>query len=557
MAPLTRPEYNALRRLAGHAFDELGGQPEPARRTLRDYDHERFGPYLGVSGEASAAPAIREAALGSPKVRALGLTEPIEVGVAHDAERLGSVGELPVGPDEYRDIRLECLGRILTSTNVGARLNVRYYGRVPAVWVNPGRLPALLERTCASFRDRIAPFLETPDRQPRPAIVFVQFRAKVPRGVRHTMLRTLVRRLACGEIGNPAVHSVGLLAKVRRGRRGLSDARVAIDLARRIGVRTVAVEGAVRYAAEDFVSMPSLLQYFNPAETSVLLEYALRRGVELRPKNIIDTKTVAREVWAALAAARRAGTELGKYGLFPLTVEESERVITSVQRWFPSWSAAPVFYVDVPVVSGSRVFTRRGVPAAIEEWLRMVARHRVPVVLIDTVDKGKGFRLMKQGPRDARGILSADEIQVLDRLARSIGVRALWAGGITLPQAFEFGRLGVFGIYVTTAATVARPVSAAHADDVALAAERLPTWEGVARVKLLLEAGCLVKRLAERKLQAESAEIEGAAGAFLTVSGSGGGRRHQKARAAGRKLDALVFKAWKLLGDGNRQRPCR
>jgi hypothetical protein len=544
---LTRPQFNTLRRLAARAFDELGGQPEPATRTLREYDHERLGPYLGVSGEESAAPAIRDAALSSPKVRALGLTQPIEVGVAHDAERLGSVGELPVGPDEYRDIRLECLGRILTSTNVGARLNVRFYARLPVVWVNPGPLSELLQQASLAARRKITPFLDAPDHKPRPVTVFVQFRAQVSRDDRLAVLRALVDGLRHRKIGDPDVHSIGLLAKVRKGSRGVSDSMAAISLACEAGITTVAVEGVVRAAAEDIVSMPGLLQYFNSAQTSMLLDHAARNKVRLTPKNIIDTQTLARQTWTALTVARNAGMELGKYGLFPLTLVESEQVVEAMQRWLPSWCAAPAFYVDVPAVMNNRVFSVRDMPEAIEAWLRMVARHGVRIVLIDTVQKSKGQRLMKEDRRDKHGILSAEQIRVLDVVARSLGICVLWAGGITLAQAYEFGRMGAFGIYVTTAAAVPRPVSPAHKDDVALAAERLPTREGVYRVKLLLEAGFLVKRLIEEELQAKSIEIERAVGAFLASLDLEQEGAERDRRAAARRLDTLVLDGWKLL----------
>ena len=547
---LTWGQFNMLRRLTARAFDELGGQPEAAARTLRDYNHERFGPYLGVSGEESAAPGIRNAALASPKVRALGLTEPIEVGVAHDAERLGSVGELPVGPNEYREIRLACLGRILTSTNVGARLNVRFYARLPVVWVNPGPLPKLLQQARLSARRKIAPFLDTPDHKSRPLTVYVQFRAQVPRGARRTILRMLMKGLRRGEIGDPDYHSIGLLAKVRKGLRGVADTLAGIDLAREAGIASVAVEGVVRAVAEDVVSMPGLLQYFDPTQTSRLLDHAARDNVRLMPKNIIDTQTLARQTWAALTVARNAGLELGKYGLFPLTFEESEQVIEAVQRWFASWSAAPVFYVDVPAVVGSRVYASHDMRTAVEAWLQMVARHRVSVVLIDTVLKSRGLRLMKQDRKDKRGILSAAEIQALDAVARQLRVRVLWAGGISLAQAYEFGRMGVFGIYVTTAAAAVGPVSPAHEDDVALAAERLPTRKGVSRVKLLLEAGFLVKRLSEEKLLAKSTVIERAVQAFLAYAGPGKQGWDRNLSAAARRLDALVFEGWRLIKTG-------
>ena len=106
--------------------------------SLKDYDHNKYGPYLGISDEGSAAHVIRDAALASPKMRAIGAGGPLVVGVAHDAERLGAIGEVPVGPHEYANIQLQCVGRILTSTNVGTRLNLRHYKRNPVVIVQKG-----------------------------------------------------------------------------------------------------------------------------------------------------------------------------------------------------------------------------------------------------------------------------------------------------------------------------------------------------------------------------------------------------------------------------------
>src|SRR5262245_66393271 len=93
---------------------------------------------LGVSDEGSATAAIRHGALASPKCAALKQCTPLTVGVAHDAERLGAVGEVVVGPDEFAAIRLACRGRLLTTTNVGTRANVRNFLAPPEVRIRPG-----------------------------------------------------------------------------------------------------------------------------------------------------------------------------------------------------------------------------------------------------------------------------------------------------------------------------------------------------------------------------------------------------------------------------------
>jgi hypothetical protein len=134
-------DYEKLWTLAKEAMLNLGGQAEPALSTLAEYDHRRNGPMLGVSNEGSASAAIRQGALGSPKCMALRPQErtPLTIGVANDGERLGAVGEVAIGPDEYCDIRRACMGRILTTTNVGTRANIRYYLTPPVVKIARNR----------------------------------------------------------------------------------------------------------------------------------------------------------------------------------------------------------------------------------------------------------------------------------------------------------------------------------------------------------------------------------------------------------------------------------
>src|SRR5262249_32689489 len=142
---------------------------------------------LGVSDEGSAAGAIRDAALESPKVQALPKGEsatPLVVGVAVDAERLGGIGEITVGPEEYADIWLACIDRILMTTNVGTRVNLRAYRRPPRVKrTRPGKRD--LERAKQEIAAAFRPFVETPDGRPRPLTVLVD----IPRRASMTSVR--------------------------------------------------------------------------------------------------------------------------------------------------------------------------------------------------------------------------------------------------------------------------------------------------------------------------------------------------------------------------------
>ena len=178
----------------------------------------------------------------------------------------------------------------------------------------------------------------------------------------------------------------------------------------------------------------------------------------------------------------------------PLTFEEQTEVVARIQFWFPFWCAAPVFYVDNPLITRADVFHGPRLVAGIRLWLDMVARHRVRVVLIDTVNKSEGRRLLKDSDADARGFLSRGEILKLTAYARDRGVKVLWAGGITLPQAYIFGTLGVFGVYVTSDAATLLPPGRKARRDPFLVGLREPDQHKVARVKLALETGFLVGR---------------------------------------------------------------
>src|SRR5262249_40245745 len=84
------------------ALRHLGGDADRLSASLKDYDHHRYGPFLGISDDGGAAAEVCRAALASPKAQALGRSaSPLTLGVALDAERLGGIGEVPVGPDEF------------------------------------------------------------------------------------------------------------------------------------------------------------------------------------------------------------------------------------------------------------------------------------------------------------------------------------------------------------------------------------------------------------------------------------------------------------------------
>lgn len=499
---------------ARRAFLHLGGDSARPSASLKDYDSEHWGPFLGVSTEGSAAAAIRDAALQSPKIRALPARQtpaPLVVGVAVDAERLGGVGEVAVGPDEYAHVWLACVDRVLVTTNIGTRVNVRFYRREPRVVVRgdrAGTLRRAKEELVAAFR----PFVDTPDGKPRPLTVFVD----IPRFVRMTVPRK--RRVltelaefvasggAAGRRRAPKGQRLGLAVWVGRGLAGKNATIDAIDLAASAGIGEVLVDGVVRKSADAAVSLAGLLDYFEPGIVGPLLRRAEGKKVRLRPANVPDADTIARAIWVALATARSMGANLGKYGCFPLTRAETGRVVELVQGWLQHWSAAPVFFVDQGLIREGAVDVERDLPRGIEAWLETVAKHGVRVVLIDTVDKSTGRSLLKTSAHDTRGYLSLRQIERVERRARTLGVKVLWAGGLRLSDAFALGKLRVFGIYVTTAAATTVAAVGSYANDPGLAGVKQPTLEAVLRAKILLEAGFL------------SASLEGDAGSNLAAT---------------------------------------
>ena len=485
------------RDVALEALRYLGGDADRLRVSLRDYDHHRYGPFLGVSDGGDGAAEVCRAALASPKAQALGArASPLSRGVALDAERLGGVGEVPVGLDEFSDIWCQCAGRSLMTTNVGSRVNLRHYLPSPVVAIADGAMDVALASAKAQLADAFHPFLLTPDGKPRPLLAFVEFTlgSSRPLAERKIMLRKLLEYVRLGGISAPRVHRLGLNVRIGWGPKGRDATLAAIDLARAVGIRDVSIDGVVRKEAARAISLPGLTNYLAPDLVAQIVRHAGRKGVRVRPLEQVDPDTVARSIWSGLNTARAMSLHLGKYGLLPLTLEESETVVRQVQRWFPDWAAAPVFYVDQGLISRTGIYVGRDTSKGIAKWLRLMAKHNVKVVLIDTVDKAKGWKILRTGG-DPKGLLSAREISRLAALGESLGVKVLWAGGITAPQAYELGKLGVFGIYVTTAAAIAVAVTGASRYDPALAAQKHPTFAGVLKVKRLVEAGYLSRRI--------------------------------------------------------------
>ncbi len=530
--------------LARTAMWELGGEAEPAANSLKDYDHKSHGPFLGVSDEGSAVHLIRRVALNSPKMTVLGAAPPIVVGVSHDAERLAAAGEVAVGPKEYADVRLGSAGSLLTSTNVGTRLNLKYYKLRPTIHIpRDGPTEEAFVDARRRAEESLLPFIRTPDRSPRPIAILARFEPGTRFTRRYEILRRLQDAFRNAEFSDPEIHHLGLLVETGRGGWGVKTAMRSIKMASEVGVTLVAFSGIVLSEAEDKISMPGLLQYFSPGVVSRMMEYAAERGVSIEPKNMLDPDTVARSVWATLQTARNMGLELGKYGLFPLTIMQADEVMGQVQAWFEKWTAAPAFYVDFPAIGREQVYGIQTIAEGLREWLEIVASHGIPVVLIDTADKDKGRRLMKESSSDRVGILEPGEIKDLNEFAARRGIRVLWAGGIKLRQVFQFGKLGVFGVYVTSSAASLVPATQGYERDPLIVAVKEPTREGVAAALLLLQSGFLVTRLRGYARAEDARELELAAESFVENLNPGHVGTRFDAHAA--RLISLAEEGWR------------
>jgi hypothetical protein len=104
--------------------------------------------------------------------------------------------------------------------------------------------------------------------------------------------------------------------------------------------------------------------------------------------------------------------------------------------------------------------------------------------------------LLKRAANDREGFLTASQVRDTEGLARTLGIRLLWAGGLALRDAYEMGRVGVFGVYVTSAAATTIAVGGSYVRDPSLAGVKEPSKEAVLRTKILLEAGFLSTKLA-------------------------------------------------------------
>src|SRR5262249_25079097 len=160
--------------------------------------------------------------------------------------------------------RLAARGRVMTTTNVGTRVNARLFLSPPEVRVQLGALDKAIDKLQTAF----APFLKTVSGRPRHVTGLIRFAPKSSERERKAALRKLRAAVASGKFCNPKWHCLALYVNPGVGKQMVSRVRAGIDLAAAAGLRDVAVVGL----HDD---------QFGPYELDEILEHAAQRGVRV------------------------------------------------------------------------------------------------------------------------------------------------------------------------------------------------------------------------------------------------------------------------------------
>jgi hypothetical protein len=524
---------------AQHAYRVLG--------PLASYDESANGPLLGISDSGYSAELIHRAATRSAKFAAGG--DAAANGLILDAERMGSGGEVPVGPGEYRMVAESALGRTWFTTNVGVRANARYLQANPELAVTDLIAPG--DESLAPLKDLFAPYLKPPGGRPRPLTVYLRVDPGVALGALPGLIER-VEELRGSALADAALHQVALLSVFPSAPtdREVDWIEKVIECAAGVGVPTVAVHAPAVEAAQIRVSVQGLLQILAPSAAARLLATGARLEVSVVPRFRVDTESVMRTIWAGLHTARAHGLSAAKYGLTPLTLAEQRSVIGKIQQWTKGWTAIPAFYADTPLVTDADVYLSDRVVEASLRWLEMAHEAEADLVLFDCPDRfipridssgtATGRRLLRRSPDDEEGAYSLADTEAIIARASELGVRILWSGGIQPRQAFELAKQGATGIFTTGSTARPAPVTPVLAQDPLLAAEGAPTESGVRRVHALIQAGFLISSLSGPHGDT-SREIEESCGAVLSAE-----LESDQLRAALDLLDAALAQGWPL-----------
>ena len=509
---------------------------ETPPRLLAEYDSDTYGPLFAVSDEGSAGSLVVDAAYASAKAAADPSVDRLQLGVILDGERMTSAGEVPIGPPEYSQLSGAAAGRLLLTTNVGVRVNVRLTKRLPEFPARPSSINAIV----AAFR----PFVDTPNGLLRPLTVHL-----LVEGTDFTELGALVEEVkaarASGHIGPPDVHGLALLVvfddEITTGSQ-LTQIEAAITAADQVRISEVTIDGAELPYARERWGGQGLLNVLSVQALNQLLGVADPLRVRLSPRYHFDVDSAARTVWTGLHAARTNGFDAGKYGLVPLTLEQQLEVIEIVTRWTTGWTAIPAFYVDTPLVTATKVFDIDQCERAARLWLKAARGAGATIVLFDAPDRVTPRKLVKADD-SPEGVLTIEQIRDLAEYAKLLGVSILWSGGITAPQAFELSQLGVHGIFSTSSTATKVAVTAEFDDDPQLASENEPTQFGIRRMHAVIQSGFLISRL--RESHPDLADALHAAGTAL-ITASAATDQQDKLRS----LNPILIHGWRELWGG-------
>jgi len=469
---------------------------------LADYDYRSNGPLLGISDGGDAAATIAGAAARSAKAQVAGTDAGERIGLILDAERMGSCGEVPVGPPEYDAVAAAAFGHTYFSTNVGVRTNARHYQPYPEVAVSAGAdIETVANQAIGAFRG----YAKDPAGKPRPVCV----RLALAGGVTGEELKTLTERIEAARETNfagPELHRLGVL-RTLEGPVDTAQILGWIDAVADAGATSLALDGPTRAEARIRLGVQGLLNILPAAQAEAALGHAAQKGIKVEYRFAVDVQSVTRTIWAGLTAARGQGLNAAKYGLTPLTFEEQTQVVGQIQQWMTGWTAVPAFYADTPLVTADGIYLSDRVVEAARLWLEMVAKAGVRLVLFDCPDRyapridvtntGAARSLVRTGDTDTRGAFTLAEIAALHRFAQDLGVGILWSGGIQPGHAFELGRIGAAGFFTTGSTAIQVPVGTSLASDPRLLSQASPTDLGVRRVHALSQAGFQTLRLEE------------------------------------------------------------
>ena len=510
-------------------------------KALEQYDHARFGPVLGVSDEGSAARHVVEAAYKSAKARAIGRPGPMSVGVIIDGERMGSAGEVPIGPPEYDKVLAQAVGNTFCTTNVGVRVNTRLHQPLPELRVADAEADE--QAWLDAIFERFKPFVHTPDGKPRPLTVRLRTESEQCREALRRLVPKLEAGRAEGKLASEDLHRLSFLIvftdPITTPER-IDDVGGLMSLAAELGVPEVAIDGDLLDAARRRLSIQGLLNVLEPETARRLLAEAEQLGVRLVYHFEVDPETAARTVWTGLDSAYRNGLTAAKYGLFPLDLEDMEYVVRHIQRWMADWTPIPAFYVDTALVTDGDIYEPDRCVEAARTWMDMVSANGGKVVLVDAPDRIDPHRLLKKGGPNDKGVLSMDDLATLLEHSRKVGLRVLWSGGVSAEEAYELGKLEVFGFFTTGSTARVIPVGHTLERDAMLASEKEPTELGVRRIHGLAGAGFLHSRLAGHDAEL-AGEIDSRARDLI-----GAGTEGEACEAALGALDETLGQAWKL-----------